>query len=320
MSRKDSLFRRVGEQPSVAVLVAAFNGLKFFPEQLRSILDQKGISVTIYVSVDKSTDGTEDWIESIANANANAKSKVIVLPHGRIFGGAAKNFFHLLKEVDFSDFDYVSLADQDDVWLPNKLLRAHNVLSETGANGYSSNVIAFWTDGRRALINKSQPSVRWDFLFEAAGPGCTYVIEKELACAIQALVRSRWDEVQEVGLHDWFSYAFARANDYRWVIDAVPGMLYRQHESNQVGVNSGLRAFILRADKILNGWGLAQSALIARLVGMGDDPFVARWSGGSRLGLLYLALHAAQCRRRLRDKFIFGLSCLALILTRRSRR
>ena len=242
-----------------------------------------------------------------------------MLPHGRHFGGAAQNFFRLLHDVNLSEFDYVSFSDQDDIWLPNKLLRAHQMLSITNADAYSSNVLAFWPNGREILIEKSQPQVKWDFLFEAAGPGCTYVMKKELACAIQDLVRSRWDEVQEVGLHDWFSYAFARANGYRWVIDDFAGMLYRQHEKNQVGVNSGGRAFIQRADKVLSGWGLAQSALIARLVGLNDDPFVLRWAGGSRLGLLYLALHAWQCRRRVRDKFIFALSCLVLSVTRRSR-
>jgi len=299
-----------------AVVLAAFNGKQWLDEQLQSILDQVGVSVTVFISVDQSCDGTEEWSDICAFTD----NRIVVLPHGQRFGGAARNFFRLIERVDFSGFDYVSFSDQDDIWLPNKLLRAHEVLSSTGADAYSSNVTAFWADGRQVLIEKSQPQVQWDFLFEAAGPGCTYVMRKELACAIQHVVRSHWEEVQEVGLHDWFSYAFARANGYKWVIDDVPGMLYRQHENNQVGVNAGWRAFVHRADKVLSGWGLAQSALIARLVGLNDDPFVLRWAGGSRLGLLYLALHAGQCRRRVRDKFIFGLSCLVSSVTRPSRR
>jgi len=302
--------------PSVAVCLAAFNGVRWLPEQLYSILSQKNVRVTLFVSVDKSSDRTEDWIDK----RSLNDPRIIVLPHGRKFGGAAKNFFRLLSDLDFSEFDYVSFADQDDIWLNDKLSHAHEILKITSASGYSSNVTAFWPDGRLVLIEKSQPQQKWDFLFEAAGPGCTYVMRKDLACAVQAVVRSRWDEVQEVGLHDWFTYAFARANGYRWVIDDIPGMLYRQHENNQVGANAGWRAFVHRADKVLSGWGLAQSALIARLVGIGDDPFVLRWAGGDRLGLLYLALNAGQCRRRVRDKSIFGLSCLLLSVTRRGRR
>jgi rhamnosyltransferase len=323
--RKGYLLKNIGNhiisaenygRPSVAVVLAAFNGMGFLSQQLESIFMQEDVDVTIFVSVDVSMDGTEEWIDSFQKH----EPRLVTLPFGKRFGGAACNFFRLLRDVEFSGFDYVCFADQDDIWLPNKLLRAHEILSSTGADAYSSNVTAFWPDGRKALIEKSQPQVQWDFLFEAAGPGCTYVLRRELACAVQEVVRNRWDEVQEVGLHDWFAYAFARANGYRWIIDDVPGMLYRQHENNQVGVNAGWRAFIHRADKVLSGWGLSQSALIARLVGLSDDPFVARWSDCSRLGLLYLALHAGQCRRRLRDKFVFGLSCMVLSVTRQNRR
>ena len=294
--------------PSVAVCLAAFNGKLWLPEQLNSILTQTGVALTIFVSVDCSTDGTEDWIDLAAKKDP----RIVVLQHGMQFGGASRNFFRLIRAVDFSEFDYISFVDQDDIWLPDKLFRAHQTIIKVSADAYSSNVTAFWPEGRQVLIEKSQKQVKWDFLFEAAGPGCTYVIRKDLACAIQDVIKSRWDDVLEVGLHDWFAYAFARANGYHWVIDDYAGMLYRQHEKNQVGVNIGARAFVQRVRKVLSGWGLTQSALIAQLVGLGNDPFVKRWSGQSRLGLLWLALHAGQCRRRPRDKLIFALSCLAL--------
>lgn len=294
--------------PTVAVCLAAFNGIRWLTEQLDSILKQTGVAVTVFVSVDRSSDGSEEWIDQKAASDLRIK----VLPHGYSFGGAARNFFRILRDVDFSEFDYVSFADQDDLWLPNKLSRAHELLLSTQADAYSSNVVAFWPDGRKILIEKSQQQVQWDFLFEAAGPGCTYVMKRALACAIQDLLKNRWEEAQAVGLHDWFSYAFARANGYHWVIDDYAGMLYRQHEENQVGVNLGWRASIDRARKVLSGWGLAQSALIAQLVGLDENPFVTLWSGGNRVGLLWLALHAGQCRRRIRDKIIFALSCVAL--------
>lgn len=299
---------KINSKPKIAVCLSVYNGIQWLAEQVETILDQSGVVVTVFVSVDSSTDGSEEWIDQKAACDV----RINVLPHGKKFGGAARNFFRILHEVDFSVFDYVSFADQDDIWLPNKLSRAHEVLLCTGGDAYSSNVVAFWSNGRKFLIKKSQPQVRWDFLFEAAGPGCTYVMRKELACAIQDLLKNRWDDIQRVGLHDWFSYAFARANGYRWVIDDYAEMLYRQHEENQVGVNSGWRAFVHRVRKVWSGWGLAQSVLTAQLVGLDEDPFVTRWSGGSRVGLLWLALHARQCRRRMRDKIIFALSCAAL--------
>ena len=294
------------DQKNVAVLLAAYNGVDFIAEQIESILIQSTLKLHIFISIDKSDDGTEDFLTQLARS----EPRLTLLPLVGRIGGAARNFFRLLRDVNFQKFDYIAFADQDDIWLPNKLVRAHQVLSLTGAEAYSSDVIAFWPDGHQTLIQKSQPQTQWDFLFEAAGPGCTYVMRNGLACAVQNLVRQRWEKVNEVGLHDWFVYAFARSNGYKWVIDDVPGMMYRQHNNNQVGVNAGLRAFIHRADKILSGWGLAQSALIAQLVGLQNEPFVLRWAGGSGSGLLFLTLHAAQCRRRLRDKFLFGLSCI----------
>jgi rhamnosyltransferase len=115
-----------------------------------------------------------------------------------------------------------------------------------------------------------------------------------------------------VGLHDWFTYAFARANGYRWVIDDFASLMYRQHDTNQVGVNSGWAAFLWRAQRILSGWGLSQSRLIATLAGQDRHPFVGRWIGGSRWGLLSLACAAPQCRRKPLDRIWFAASCVAM--------
>jgi rhamnosyltransferase len=294
--------------PRFAVCLAAYNGVNYLPEQLESIFTQINVNVTVYISVDTSLDGTEEWVD----ARARDDTRIVVLPHGRHFGGAAKNFFRILLETDFLEFDYVCFADQDDIWLKNKLIHSHEVLLLTGADAYSSNVIAFWPNGRKILIEKSQRQTKWDFLFEAAGPGCTYVMKKNLIYAIQEVLISNWDEMQEVGLHDWFSYAFARANGYHWVIDSYASMLYRQHEVNQVGVNSGWRALAYRIRKVLNGWGMTQSRLITRLVKLENDPFVSKCLDGNRFGLLWLALHANQCRRRIRDRWFFALSCILL--------
>lgn len=298
--------------PSFAVCMAACNGQQWIAEQLQSILDQQGVAVTVFVSVDQSQDGTEQYMET----RAKQDSRIHLLPFGEYFGGAARNFYRLLKEIDFSHFDYIGLSDQDDIWLPDKLLRAHQQIYENAAFAYSSNVIAFWNDGRELLVQKAQAQTEWDFLFEAAGPGCTYVLRRDLAMDIQKAVRLQWDEVQLVGLHDWYIYAFARAKKYRWYIDGRPSMRYRQHDSNQVGVNSGPYAMFHRAKKVIGGWGIEQSQLIAKLLGLERDAFVRIWIGGQRVGLLRLALQAKQCRRATGDKLLFALSCVILALTK----
>ena len=294
--------------PRVAVCLAAYNGIRWLPEQLASILAQVQVDIQVFISVDMSSDGTEAWV----NQAAQNDSRITVLKHGVVFGGAARNFFRLLKDIDFTNFDYVALADQDDIWFLDKLIRAHYTLIETQADAYSSNVMALWPDGQTKLINKSQSQVRWDFLFEAAGPGCTYVMRIPLVMAVQKALLSEWEMVQKISLHDWFVYAFARANCYVWIIDSRPGMLYRQHDCNQVGVNVGWRAHMRRLSKIRGHFGLSQSRLIANIVGLADDPFVKMWSKGGRIGKIQLALKAAECRRSLRDKIAFAFICLII--------
>ena len=301
-------------QPKLCVLMAVFNGARWVPQQLETILKQFGVSVSVMVSVDPSADGSESLISMIAASDC----RVFLLPTGEKFGGAGANFYRLLRDVDMSGFDYICYADQDDLWNPDKLWRAHCLMTENDAGGYSSNVMAFWSDGRTKPVDKAHPQRQWDFLFEAAGPGCTYVMRQDLALAVQNLVRSRWDAVRAVALHDWLSYAFARANLYKWVIDPNVGMLYRQHAANQVGVNAGWRAFKYRVGKVLGGWGTAQAATIASLVGLDNSPFVRRWKSCGRVGMLWLAFNANQCRRRRRDRVLFALSCVILAVLGRT--
>jgi rhamnosyltransferase len=294
--------------PKFAVCLAAFNGRSWLDQQLDSILTQEGVDLTLFVSVDRSTDGTEDLIDQ----RRIDDSRIRALSYGCHFGGAAANFFRLIRDVDLDGFDYVSLSDQDDIWFPDKLSRASAVLSRTGADGYSSDVVAFWPSGRRATIRKSQSQREFDFLFEAAGPGCTYVLKIGLVRELKLLLAARGPTLREVGLHDWFIYAFARSHRFRWVIDDKPGMLYRQHSNNQVGVNLGWRAFTHRVEAILNGWGTRQATLIATEVGFLRHPIIERGINGGRIGRLWLALNAGQCRRRMRDRMLFRLGCLAL--------
>lgn len=302
-------------KPEFLVLLAAYNGMKWISDQVHSILNQQRVSVTLLISVDSSNDGTEEWVSALSERNPN----VIILEHGKKFGGAAPNFFRLINEAPLNHFDYFSFADQDDIWMPDKLIEAAGVMSSTGAQGYSSNVTAFWPDGKERLIVKSQPQVQFDHLFEAAGPGCTYVFSKDLFVDLQKHIADQFSDVQKVTLHDWYCYAFSRTHGYNWIIDSRSYMRYRQHGKNQVGVNSGLKAFRARLSQVFNGWWLSQAALISMLTGVESTLFVQQWISLSRLGLIRLALSGYKCRRRFRDKIIFTALCTVLAILRQKK-
>ena len=290
--------------PKFAVLLAAYNGVEYVFEQIQSILLQKAVDVHIFISIDKSSDGTEAFL---ARLESN-ESQVTLLHLGLQFGGASPNFYRLIRDVKFDDFDFICYSDQDDIWHADKLYRAQDMLFQNIADGYSSNVNAFWLNDRRQLINKAQPQKPWDFLFEAAGPGCTYVLNKRLALSFQRMVRS--GSVFEIEYHDWLTYAFARANNFEWFIDVIPSMEYRQHQNNQIGVNVGWRSLLTRAKKTLNGHGFSQALLIADLLDLSSADVVKNGLRGGRFGYLWLAFYAGLCRRKGRDQFHFFILCL----------
>lgn len=296
--------------PRFAVCMAAYNGMSYIEEQIESILMQRNVDLQIFISVDRSTDGTEDLLENWALSEA----RLTLLPFGQCFGGAGPNFYRLLREVDLHGFDYLSFSDQDDIWHPEKLWRAHSLMIMQKVLGYSSNFSAFWPSGKFRLVNKAWPQRKWDYLFESAGPGCTYVLHSSLALPLQQLVLNSNNKILKIDYHDWLIYAFARFHNYPWLIDNWSSMQYRQHAHNQIGVNLGWRSFLLRVQKVLNGYGFKQSLLIADLIHASTLPVVQLGLRGGRWGYLWLATRATQCRRKRTDQVWFFLSCELLAL------
>ena len=148
--------------PKVGVLLTVYNGTKYLNEQIISILKQKNVNTKIFISVDKSTDGSEELVRSICETYNN----IICLDTGKKFGSAQKNFYHIIKEVDFSQFDYVCLSDQDDIWLDNKIYRAVSSLIKNNCEAYSSNATAFWDSGLKIKTYKAKPQKKYDYLFD----------------------------------------------------------------------------------------------------------------------------------------------------------
>jgi rhamnosyltransferase len=296
----------------VAVCLAAFNGMSWLQEQVDSILHQRGVNVDLFISVDRSSDGTEEWCETLAASDR----RVHVLPSGRVFGGAAPNFFRLILEAPIEQADFVALADQDDIWFEDKLARAVGVIQKEGADAYSGDVIAMWASGQRQQIRKSQAQRESDFIFESAGPGCTFVLRSALVLALREVLQRHQSDLGRVGYHDWLIYAFARSRGARWIIDATPKMFYRQHAHNLVGVNQGFRALVRRLPMLFNGEALAQVLQIMRILGLQAHPVVARLLADRPADWFWLALRSGQCRRRARDRMVFAVYCVVQGLMR----
>ncbi|GAB2798313.1 dTDP-rhamnosyl transferase RfbG [Halomonas shantousis] len=293
--------------PTFAVLLAAHNGEKWISEQIRSILDQKGVWVRIFVSIDLSTDKTYDICKALVE---EFNGCIDILPVGSYFGGAGPNFYRLINEVDFSEFDYVAFSDQDDIWFKDKLWRAQAIMDSNNLQAYSSNVVACWPSGRKLEINKAQSQKEWDFLFEAAGPGSTYVLKNENACFLKGFIKLRWDEINQFVLHDWLIYAFFRAQGWNWFIDSEPSLYYRQHEANQVGANQGMKQAYNRLAKVRQGWYRNEIKKLVLLLEVEKLP-PANWvCYNNYFCRLRMLCCVAKFRRRVRDQVMLFLFIL----------
>ena len=276
-------------KPKIAILLAAYNGIDWIKQQIFSILNQESVEVEIFISVDISTDGTYEWCKA---AEAN-NSLIHVLPYGKHFGGAAKNFFRLINDVNIEKYEFVAFADQDDIWFNKKLSRAVNQIAKHSCDAFSSDVIAFWNDGKEKYLKKSFTQKKYDYIFEAAGPGCTYVFKSKALNEFKIFLKLKWSVINEVAFHDWMIYAYFRSKKLKWHIDQIPYIKYRQHLKNDTGANLNLKAYIKRIFLIKNSWYKKEIEKISNLIELNTP-----------LDFWFRIKNFWQLRRRPRDVFV----------------
>jgi rhamnosyltransferase len=291
----------------VLVLLATYNGAQHIGEQLQSLADQKGVNVKVVASDDGSKDGT---VQLSTHICADLGLPVEFLPRIRPSGSAARNFLRLIKDADLSDCDYVALCDQDDIWLEGKMRRATALLAGLDHAAYSCNSIAFWPDGTEEPITKDYPQRRWDYLFESASHGCTYVLTSLSARLLQSFLAEHSQACDEIEFHDMMIYAWARTRRIMWIMDGERHIRYRQSSINVIGVNSGATAAVVRIRKLRDGWLRNQALKIIKALDLDDSAIARRLQRYDLRDRLMLAVQARHCRRRARDAIVFGLSCL----------
>lgn len=305
--------------PRILVLLATHNGARYLPEQLDSVLNQRGVDVHVLISDDNSSDATPSLLESYA-----VDARVEVLPQGR-FGSAAKNFYRLILDADAAGFDAIGFCDQDDLWHLDKLQRHFDLLElPRGLDGrgpysaVSSNVVSFDERGNRKLIRKSQPQRLLDFAFEAGGPGSTILLRPEAFDRIRNELRRPDGIAISANAHDWLMYALVRASGARWHIDDEPTVEYRQHDENVLGANEGLSQHLRRLRAISDGTYRADVLHIiraARMVASGKNAARLSWvedllTQNTLRARARLARRSGEFRRRTRDQLVLAATLL----------
>lgn len=96
----------------ISVCIATYNGEAFIKQQLLSILNQLSSNDEVIVSDDHSTDNTLNIIKNLYD------SRVRVFTNNVSNSGVIGNFENAIFN---SRGDFIFLADQDDIWLNNKV-------------------------------------------------------------------------------------------------------------------------------------------------------------------------------------------------------
>lgn len=219
----------------VAVLMSTYNGARYINEQIESILSQLSENDHLIVRDDGSTDDTVAIIRSWNDPR-------IQITCGNNIG-FARSFFWLLYHVR-NRYSIYMLSDQDDVWLPEKINRARQAISST------QEPLLFCT--RLILVNETlqeiglspkiqKPASFFNAACENIATGCTIALNRSAISIIRSISYS--DLIQhQIYYHDWWLYLnisyFGRV-----IWDPQPEILYRQHQTNTVGMSDGWQRY-----------------------------------------------------------------------------
>lgn len=222
---------------SLAVLLATYNGEKYLPELLDSVLAQLPPGGFILAHDDGSTDGTVD----ILNRYAAKFPALKILADGVKTGGAKANFSYLLGKADA---DYLMLCDQDDVWLPGKIETAMTKMRELEKLHGTGTPLLVHTDLKvtdKKLNVLCDSFMRYQNLTPDTANNLPKLIAQNVVTGCTTLInRALRDRAlpvpPEAVMHDWW-LALAACAFGHIGYDSAPRIMYRQHGGNDTGAH-----------------------------------------------------------------------------------
>ena len=196
----------------VAILLATYNGEKYIEEFLISLQGQTFQNYICYIH----DDGSRDRTRRIAEEFEKRDPGHFQILEGPSQGGAKENFLWMLGQIEA---EYYMFADQDDVWLPEKIEKSVRTITE----------------------KKEGPQAG-----EEAGPLCVftdmYVTDEKLRVMSDSFIRYiaiQLKHPKRVEMHDVWVLALAAACGEQCIrVLDEPLVYYRQHGDNEMGAFS----------------------------------------------------------------------------------
>ncbi|HEV2396666.1 MAG TPA: glycosyltransferase family 2 protein [Candidatus Sulfotelmatobacter sp.] len=233
---------------SISVAMCTYNGQNFLHEQLASIAAQDRLPEELIVCDDGSSDGTRETLEAFGQRCGFA-TKIVV---NDLTLGSTKNFE---KAISLCHGKIVALADQDDVWYPQKLKKIEEVFL-----GSSATVAAF-SDADLIDHNSQLLDGRlWSAFSFDAGEQDRFANHRPLEVLVKhpvatgatmAFLRELFEILIPIPpnhIHDrWVSFLLAARGE----VKAIPEPLikYRRHAGQQEGVPPQVRAELIEHAK-----------------------------------------------------------------------
>ena len=210
---------------SCTVIMSTYNGEKYLPMQLDSIIKQKDVDVNLYIRDDGSKDKTISIIKEY-----QSKSQIKILLEKGSNVGAAQSFMQALFDCE-DESEYYALSDQDDVWKVNKLIEAINKIQNPNELCvYYSSTDLIDKNGKYIATKKYPQISKENMFFGYFGSGCTFVFTREFLHFLRKYMPSK------MYMHDAWILSMGCMFG-KTIYDDNSYIGYRQHDSNVVGVN-----------------------------------------------------------------------------------
>lgn len=212
----------------IAILLSTYNGDLYIEEQIESIYNQSYTNFELYVRDDGSN---KDFVTLLKKLQKKYQFSLI---EGENIG-FVRSFMMLLEMVN--DADLYAFADQDDVWLRDKLRVAENWFAQNGKNDipqlFHSAYSIFVNELDNVVGNFGVLNSRYDFrrsITENHFSGFAMVINP---CLREYMLKG---DCNKIGYHDWWAAMITQAFGESYSDSRIMAM-HRAHGDNVTTIN-----------------------------------------------------------------------------------
>lgn len=278
----------------VAILLSTYNGERFLAAQLESLLAQTFEEWTLYWRDDGSADNSIALVEEFSRTAGQGRCVRVQLSDAHL--QARGSYLALLGAVHerLGPADLVAFADQDDIWLPEKLRRGVDALRAHGHDAPAMYCARQWlVDEELRPIGISHP-VRRPTGFPAAltqnvTTGCTVLLNRRAVGLVAA------SQPPAATMHDWWCYIIVTGAGGRLLADDTPTVQYRQHGRNMIGSHHTLRRRAVAAFQ--RGRHIYMAVMRQHVAALQAQPHLLAPSARATVASIHRALNGSIARR-----------------------